>query len=151
MHMYCSAKCHGLVSQAQIIFTSYTYFFVHLFVSFLCGLSWAIVLKESEVARSCLTLATPWTIAYQAPQSMEFSRQEYWSGLPFPSPGESSQPRDWTWVSPIAGRRFTVSATREAQQCWGEVQTSQWCPVIESLKLAVFVPKGRIWGQKLDF
>ena len=32
--------------------------------------------------------ATPWTIAYQAPQSMEFSRQEYWSGLPFPSLGD---------------------------------------------------------------
>ena len=30
---------------------------------------------------------TPWTVAYQAPPSMEFSRQEYWSGLPFPSPG----------------------------------------------------------------
>ena len=30
--------------------------------------------------------ATPWTVAYQAPSSMEFSRQEYWSGLPFPSP-----------------------------------------------------------------
>ena len=32
--------------------------------------------------------ATPWTGAYQAPQSMEFSRQEYWSGFPFPSPGD---------------------------------------------------------------
>ena len=32
--------------------------------------------------------ATPWTVAYQAPLSMEFSRQEYWSGLPFPSPGD---------------------------------------------------------------
>ena len=31
---------------------------------------------------------TPWTVAYQAPLSMEFSRQEYWSGLPFPSPGD---------------------------------------------------------------
>ena len=31
--------------------------------------------------------ATPWTVAYQAPLSMRFSRQEYWSGLPFPSPG----------------------------------------------------------------
>ena len=30
---------------------------------------------------------TPWTVAYQAPLSMGFSRQEYWSGLPFPSPG----------------------------------------------------------------
>ena len=31
---------------------------------------------------------TPWTVAHQAPPSMEFSRQEYWSGLPFPSPGD---------------------------------------------------------------
>ena len=31
---------------------------------------------------------TPWTVAHQAPLSMEFSRQEYWSGLPFPSPGD---------------------------------------------------------------
>ena len=51
---------------------------------------------------------TPWTVAYQAPQSMEFSRQEYCSGLPFPSPGESSQPRDQTWVSRTTGRHFTV-------------------------------------------
>ena len=36
--------------------------------------------------------ATPWTVAYQAPQSMEFSRQEYWSGLPFPSPGSLPDP-----------------------------------------------------------
>ena len=31
---------------------------------------------------------TPWTVAYQAPPSMGFSRQEYWSGFPFPSPGD---------------------------------------------------------------
>ena len=36
--------------------------------------------------------ATPWTVAYQAPPSMEFSRQEYWSGLPFPSPGDLPDP-----------------------------------------------------------
>ena len=36
--------------------------------------------------------ATPWTIAYQAPLSMGFSRQECWSGLPFPSPGDSPDP-----------------------------------------------------------
>ena len=38
------------------------------------------------VAKSCPTIATPW-LACQAPLSMGFSRQEYWSGLPFPSPG----------------------------------------------------------------
>ena len=37
--------------------------------------------------------ATPWTVAYQAPPSVGFSRQEYWSGLPFPSPGDLPNPR----------------------------------------------------------
>ena len=36
--------------------------------------------------------ATPWTVANQAPLSMGFSRQEYWSGLPFPSPGDLPDP-----------------------------------------------------------
>ena len=36
--------------------------------------------------------AIPWTVAYQAPQSMEFSRQESWSRLPFPSPGDLPNP-----------------------------------------------------------
>ena len=44
------------------------------------------------VAKSCPTLATPWTVVYQAPLSMEFSRQEYWSRLLFPSPGDLPNP-----------------------------------------------------------
>ena len=44
------------------------------------------------VAKSCPTLATPWTIAFQAPLSMAFSRQEYWSGLVFSSPGDLPNP-----------------------------------------------------------
>ena len=40
------------------------------------------------VSQSCLTLATPWTVACQALLSMGFSRRECWSGLPFPSPGD---------------------------------------------------------------
>ena len=43
-------------------------------------------------AKSCLTLAPPWTVACQAPLSMGFSRQEYWSELPFPSPGDLPNP-----------------------------------------------------------
>jgi len=43
--------------------------------------------KESEVAQSCPTLCDL-VDPYHAPQSMEFFRQEYWSGLPFPSPGD---------------------------------------------------------------
>ena len=44
------------------------------------------------VAQSCPTLATPWIVAYQAPLSMGFPRQGYWSGLPFPCPGDLPNP-----------------------------------------------------------
>ena len=43
--------------------------------------------KKGKLSRVRL-FATPWTVAYQAPPSMVFFRQEYWSGLPFPSPGD---------------------------------------------------------------
>ena len=42
------------------------------------------------VTKLCLTLVTPITVAHQAPMSLGFPRQEYWSGLPFPSPGRGS-------------------------------------------------------------
>ena len=44
------------------------------------------------VAKSCPTLATPWTVAYQAALSMGFPKQEYWSGLPCPPPGDLPNP-----------------------------------------------------------
>ena len=47
---------------------------------------------KSEVAQSCLTLSILWTVAHQAPPSMGFSSQEYWSGLPFPSSGDLPHP-----------------------------------------------------------
>ena len=85
--------------------------------------------KVKSLSRVWL-FATPWTVAYQAPLSMGFSRQEYWSELPLPSPGESSWPRDQTQVSHIAGRRFNLWATREApiksinEVKWSEVAQS---------------------------
>ena len=52
--------------------------------------------KESKVKEKSLSrvrlFATPWTVAHQAPPSMGFSRQEYWSGLPFPFPGNLPNP-----------------------------------------------------------
>ena len=60
----------------------------------------------------------PLNVACQSPLSREFSRQEYWSGLPFPSPGNFPDPgvgiRGRTQVSCIAGRYFAIGATREA-------------------------------------
>ena len=53
----------------------------------------AVCCHPAVKSLSCVRLfAIPWIIAYQAPQSMEFSRQEYWSGLPFPSPGDLPNP-----------------------------------------------------------
>ena len=50
-------------------------------------------LKVKVKSLSCVQLfVTPWTVAYQAPPSMGFSRQEYWSGLPFPSPEDIPDP-----------------------------------------------------------
>ena len=48
--------------------------------------------SESEVTQSCLTLCDPWNVIGQAPLSMGFSSQEYWSGLPLPSPGDLPDP-----------------------------------------------------------
>ena len=84
---------------------------------------------------SCVRLSvTPWSVALQAPLSMRFSIQEYWSGLLCPSPGGSSQPRDWTWVSCIAGRFFTVWATRKARRIYRRVLYC-YCNFSISLKL----------------
>ena len=72
--------------------------FVCLYVFISLGYILSIQLSGYMVSKrvkslSCVQLfATPWTVAHQAPPSMEFSRQEYWSGLPFPSPGDLPDP-----------------------------------------------------------
>ena len=63
---------------------------------------------------------TPWTIACQAPLSMEFSSQEYWSGLPFPPPGDLSDAGSEavSLVSPaLAGGFFTTVPPGKPKEC----------------------------------
>ena len=72
-----------------------------------------------EYMRVCMCgcIYTIWTVACQAPLSMGFSRQEYWSGLPYPPPGDLSDPgiEPASLMSPsLAGGFFTTSATWEA-------------------------------------
>ena len=72
----------------------------------------------SACVLSCIRLfVTPWTVARQAPLSMEFSRQEYWSGLPCPPledlPDPGMEPMSLVFPT-LAGRFFTTSATWEA-------------------------------------
>ena len=59
--------------------------------------------------------ATPWTVAYQTPLSMGFSRQEYWSGLPFPSPGDVPDPGIEPTCPALAGRFLTAEPPGKPQ------------------------------------
>ena len=68
-----------------------------------------VIRDEACVLSRVQLFATAWTVASHAPLSMEFSRKEYWSGLPFPSPGNVPDPgiKPMSLVSPpLAGRLF---------------------------------------------
>ena len=72
----------------------------------------SLLCKIPGTAYKCTSfIVTLWTVARQAPLSMESSKKEYWSESSFPSPGESSRPMDRTHVSCIASRFFTVRDT----------------------------------------
>ena len=60
------------------------------------------------MTQSCPTLAAPWTVARQAPLSMGFSKKEYWSGLPFPSPGDLPNLGIEPMSPALAGRFITT-------------------------------------------
>ena len=77
-------------------------------------------------ARSQLwpTLLTPCTVAFQAPLSMGFPKQEYWSGLPSPSPGDLPNPGIEPMSPALAGRFFTSSTTWEGPTNKIELQNS---------------------------
>ena len=80
-------------------------------------LLWNEIQHTSYVLSCIQLLATPWTVAHQAPLSMEFSRRKYRSRLPFPPPGDLPDPgiKSSSLMSPsLAGGFFTISATWEA-------------------------------------
>ena len=66
-----------------------------------------VIVHACVLSRSQL-FVTPWTVAHQAPLSMGFSRQEYWSRLPFPSPGDFPDPGIEPMSPALAGKFFTT-------------------------------------------
>ena len=97
------------------------------FSSFLLS---AIRVVKVKVIQLCLTLVTPCTVACQALLSMEFSRQEYWSGLPFPFPGDLPDPR-------IEPKSPALQADSLPTELWGKpirVVSSAY------LRLLIFLP-----------
>ena len=81
------------------------------------------VVKSLRLVR---LFATPWTIAHQAPPSMGLSRQEYWSGLPFPSPGDLPDPG----IEPRSPALQADALTSEppGKQVLGKNATEVKCP-----------------------
>ena len=83
-----------LVPPGKLHYTFWLFFIIS--IPLLIILMWSIILLKVKVKVKLLShvrlFATPWTVACQAPLSMGFSRQEYWSGLPFPSPGDLPNP-----------------------------------------------------------
>ena len=83
-------ECGLLTSPALIAELSISAFNYVRFSSYILV---AVIVKVKVKSLSRVQLfATPWTVAYQAPPSMGFSRQKYWSGLPFPSPEDLPDP-----------------------------------------------------------
>ena len=79
---------------------------------------WQAVRSARTKSLQSWLFETPWTVTHQALLSMGFSRQEYWMGLPFPTPGDLPKPgiKPGSLMSPaLAGGFFTTSPTWEAQ------------------------------------
>ena len=108
-------------------------------------LYWMWDFKDREIAASSNLLCTlscfshfwlfetPWTVAHPAPLSIGFSGQEYWSGLPWPPPGDlpypGTEPVSLT-SAVLAGGFLTTGATLEAQLAYSSqimLQTCEWC------------------------
>ena len=96
MTSHLASICSNLYQSELLIWTRH-FIFLYLWSS---KLSYEVLPRAAIrssgggglVAKSCLTLATPWTVAHQAPLSMGFSRPEYWSGLSFPTTGDLPNP-----------------------------------------------------------
>ena len=91
---------------------------LHRFISLLLHYTVLNIMCIDAHMLSCAVLSDSlqplWTVAHQAPMSVEFFRQEYWSGLLFPTPGDLLDPgiKPASLASPaLAGRFFTTSAT----------------------------------------
>ena len=89
-----------------------------------CG---AAGLVTQSCHKSCL--ATPWPVARQTPLSMGFFRQEYWSGLPFPSPGDLPNPGIEPWSPALQADCLPTKLQKKSKKMyspWFETRLSPW-------------------------
>ena len=100
----------------------------------ICVYGWRGEWKRVKSLSGVWLFVTPWTVAYQALRSMGFSRQEYWSGLPFPSPGDLPNPG----IEPVSPALQTDALPSEllgkplVKRGWGHLSTGT-APGINSI------------------
>ena len=87
---------------------------------------WLLLLSHFSRVRLCVT---PWTAAHQAPPSLGFSRQEHWSGLPFPSPMHENE--KWKWSCSVASDSLATpwTAAHQAPPYMGFSRQEYWSGV----------------------
>ena len=80
---------------------------------------YCIICMHAHLLNRVWLFVTPWTVVRQAPLSMRFSRQEYWSRLPCPPPKYLPWPKDWTHISSVSctGRQETFTTWPEKSMC----------------------------------
>ena len=126
IHM-CVCVCVCVCVFIYILFYSFPLWFITIILwSVLIILNMIFCSGDGLVTNSCLTFVTPLTIAHPAPFSMAFPRQEYWTELPFPSPGVLLNPgiKPGSPSPPLQVDSFTDWAPREA-----------WFPVLDRKSL----------------
>ena len=81
-------------------------------------------LSEVKLLSRVWPFATPWTVAHQAPPSMGFSRQEYWRGLPFPSPGSPALQADALTSEPPGKPDYNLRHSSNTEVHWPALTVS---------------------------
>ena len=115
-------------------------------ISFFNAWKWNVKVKSLSCVR---LLATPWTAVYQAPPSMGFSRQEYWSGVPSPSPTDDLYPswnpkvnnQDSSWLT--RQQHFSPSLLKTFFTWMARCHTSWFSPFPQELLLLCLFPNSK--------
>ena len=128
-------------------------------ISFSSAWKWKVKVKSLSPV---WVLATPWTVAYQAPPSMEFPRQEYWSGLTLPSPKESWAPKNWCFWTMVLEKilenpldcKEIKPVSPKGNQSWifiGRIDAEAlilWPPDAKGWLIGKDPDAGKDWGQE---
>ena len=104
-------------------------------ISFSNAWKWKVKMKSLSRVR---LLATPWTAAHQAPPSMGFSRQEYWSGVPSPSPTLIARGNELPWVA-------TIHSTSFLMLLWPVWDVNRY----QTPQYKLLLPQSRTWENEI--